>query len=284
MARNWKPTRAGKSGSVNRSSWHFKKGNGGNELYRIALDGKTEPRQLSQTSGKIIDYSSSLDGEYFIMSIGNDKNGADFWISDRDGSHQHKLLDCGSDRCTTAVWSPLSNEIAYTRESAGLDPNGAKGAPRVWILDVESGETAPLFSDSQKIGYGPVWSPDGKYLSTWNGIAGGVQVVERKTGAITLLQTQSGDTGCWSPDGSALYYTNLIIGQSSFHNVILKADMLQGTIQTVLGSNLEGEGLNYDLPACHPSRNLVAASVQPNARIPARIWPFSIWIPMKAPQ
>ena len=243
---------------------------GGEEVYRIDLTGQEDPVPFSQTGGKVFDFNVAADGERVVLSVNNDKTGVDLWVINRDGSGQRKLLDCGSDRCTRAAWSPAGNEIAYTRESSGLDPQGSKGVPRTWILDVDSGETAPLFDDDQKIGYGPLWSPDSKWLSVWNGVDGGIQIINRQTGEISLLPTQSGDTGCWSADSSALFYTNLVIGESSFHNVINKADIANGTIQTVMGGNLSGEGLSYDNPACHPSRNLLAVSIQPNPKIPGK--------------
>ena len=242
----------------------------GQELYSINLEGNTEPQPFSHTGGNVFDYAPSPDGEQVAMAVRNNQNGIDLWIIKRNGSDQYKLLDCGNDRCTAANWSPVSHEIAYTRESSGLDPKGPKGAPRIWILDLDSGETAPLFSDSQKIGYGPLWSPDGKWLSIWNGVEGGIQIVNRQTGETSLLETESGDTGCWSSDSKTLYFTKLIIGESSFHNVVMKADIQAGTIQTALGGNIAGEGLSYDIPACHPSQHILAASTQPNIKVPGK--------------
>ncbi len=46
--------------------------------------------------------------------------------------------------------------------------------------------------------------------------------------------------------------------------------MAAGTIQTALGGNIEGEGLSYDSPACHPLRDLIAVSIQPNTKIPGK--------------
>ncbi len=168
---------------------------GGQEIYSIDIAGASEAQQLSQTDGKVFNFAVSADGSRILMAVTNDQTGVDLWIMQRDGSGQRKLLDCGSDRCSTAAWSPASSEIAYTRESAGLDPQGAKGAPRIWLLDADSGETSPLFTDSQKIGYGPLWSPDGKRISVWNGVEGGVQVINRQSGEIILLESASGVTG-----------------------------------------------------------------------------------------
>ncbi|MDK2982039.1 MAG: hypothetical protein PWQ55_2386 [Chloroflexota bacterium] len=240
------------------------------ELFALGLEESSPLQQLTESDGRIVNYAVSPNGEQIIFSALNDEYGADLWMVNRDGSDQRLLAACGGDRCSAAAWSPVSREVAYTREAAGLEPQGAKGAPRVWMLNLDNLETAPLFDDDQKIGYGPNWSPDGKWLSIWDGVNGGVTVVNRQSGETFLLDSSSGDTGCWAPDSSALYYANLIVGESSFHNVILKADIAERTIETVLGGNVAGEGLSYDNPACHPSLNQVASSIQPNTKIPGK--------------
>ena len=241
-------------------------------------------QQITASEGRVLNYAVSPNGEEIIFSARNDEYGADLWVVNRDGSGQELLLACGSDRCGVAAWSPVSHELAYTREAAGLEPQGAKGAPRIWMLNLDSLETAPLFDDDQKIGYGPKWSPDGQWLSIWDGVNGGVTVVNRQSGDTFLLESSSGDTGCWSADSQSLYYANLIVGESSFHNVVLKANIVDGTIETILGGNLEGEGMSYDNPECHPTQNLVAASIQPNTKIPANISRFTTWIRWMRPR
>ena len=149
-------------------------------------------------------------------------------------------------------------ELAYTRESTGLDPNGPKGAPRIWILDVKSGQTAPLFADPQKIGYGPKWSPDGQWLSIWNGLQGGIQVVNRRTGDTFMLESANGDVGCWTPDSQFLYFSNMVSGETGFRNVVLRADIDNRSISTILGGNVEGGGLSVDSPVCSPADKWVA--------------------------
>jgi Tol biopolymer transport system component len=225
---------------------------------------------LTKTGGRILDYEASPDGEMIIYSVVNDQNGTDLWMMQRDGGGQHKILDCQADRCSTASWSPLDNELAYTREGAGLKPNGAKGAPRVWIFDLASGETAPLFADSQKIGYGPKWSPDGQWLSIWDGTSGGISVVNRKTGKTILVSSSNGDTGCWSIDSQFLYYSDMVLSDAGFRNVILQTDVQQNIASTIFGGNVEGEGLSIGSPICNPKDNWIAVSVQPDIKLPGK--------------
>lgn len=242
----------------------------GQELYTLTPSEGQTLKPLTQTGGAIFDYTPSPDGEAVVFSVVNNKKGTDLWEVQRDGTNQRLLLDCGADRCSTPAWSPISREMAYSRESAGIDPNGPKGAPRVWLLNLDSGQSTPLFSDPQKIGYGPTWSPDGKWLTIWNGTEGGIQVVDRKTGETIFLKSSNGESGSWSRDSKSLYYSDIVLGDSSFRNVVLKADIESGTISTILGGNVEGDGLSVNHPVCNPQNDWVAAAVQPDVRLPGK--------------
>jgi hypothetical protein len=244
---------------------------GGQDLFSYGLEDGSPEVQVSHTNGRVYDYQTSPDGETIVFSEVNDLNGIDLWIVQRDGSNQHKLLDCGADRCSTPAFSPILHELAYTREGAGLDPNGPKGVPRIWILDMQSGQTAPLFTDLQKIGYGPKWSPDGQWLSIWNGSQGGIQVVNRKTGDTFMLESANGDSGTWTQNSKYLYYANTVSGETGFHNVVLRADISSQTVSTILGGNLEGGGLSVGNPVASPTDTWVAVTIQENVQIPGRI-------------
>ena len=247
---------------------------GGLDLFSYPLDGESAAVQLSHTNGRIYDYQVSPDGETVVFSVYNERGGIDLWTVQRDGSGQRLLLDCGADRCTTPAWSPsgpgASRELAYTREGAGLDPDGPKGAPRIWILDLRSGQTVPLFTDAQKIGYGPRWSPDGQWFSIWNGLEGGIEVVRRGSGEAFLLQSANGDAGSWTADSLFLYYADTVAGETGFHNVVLRADIRQGTAATILGGNAQGGGLSVSGPVPSPADEWVAVAVQENVQIPGK--------------
>jgi Tol biopolymer transport system component len=225
------------------------------------------PRQISHTTGILFDYAVSKNGEQIAYTAVNEKNGADLWLLSRSGSGERKLVDCATDRCTTPAWSPISNEIAYTRESAGLSPDSPTGAPRVWIVNVDTSQTSPLFDDPQKIGYGPNWSPDGQWLSIWAGAQGGIQVIHRRKGDTLLLKTPSGDTGCWSADSQSLYYSETITTADTPRNVIQKADLANGTTSMVLGGITGDVKVGFSGPVCHPLKDLIAMAIQKNGTI-----------------
>ena len=235
------------------------------ELFITDLDNYAVTEQITFTDGKVFDFTPSPDGEQIIYSVENTSGGLDFWLINQDGSDNQKVLDCADKRCSTAAWSPSTGEIAYTRDDPALDCD-----ERIWLLDIDSGETAPLFENSVKTGYGPKWSPDGKWITYWNERENGIQLVERTSGEIHLLESYNGDTGCWSPDSTIFYYTNTILGETAFHNVILEADIENNTIETILGSDIDASGLNYENPECKMNQNMLVVSTQPNTNIPGK--------------
>ena len=238
------------------------------ELFSIGMDAGSPEIQLSHTNGRVWDYQPSPDGESVVFSAINSLKGIDLWMVQRDGSNQHKLLDCGGDRCSSPAWSPLIQELAFTRESIGLAPNGPKGALRIWILDSKTGQAAPLFSDPEKVGDEAKWSPDGQWLSFWNGAQGGIQIVNRKTGTTILLESTNGDSGSWSSDGQYLYYTNLVSERGDFRNTLLRADIRNGAISTILGGNVEGDKFSVGNPVCSPKGKMVVVPLQPDIKMP----------------
>ena len=60
-------------------------------------------------------------------------------------------------------WYPDGKKLAYER----LDDATEALVPRfsIWWLDLESGDTQPMFQDRALASYAPQFSPDGKWLS-----------------------------------------------------------------------------------------------------------------------
>jgi Tol biopolymer transport system component len=196
----------------------------GGELYRVQVTG-SESEKLTETGGRILDFDPSPNGEQIAYSQGNDQDGIDIWLMDRDGGSQSLFLDCGPNRCLTPEWSPSGNQIAYSRAEAGLSPGEGFGQFRIWLADLETGETARLFQNSQKIGYGPDWSPDGRRLAYFDGANRQIAVIDLDSGDEFTIPSQIGRTGSWSPDGSKLLYSDMIQVEDEFSQVIYLVDL-----------------------------------------------------------
>jgi Tol biopolymer transport system component len=206
----------------------------GSEIWVVDKDGSS-PRRLFEIETSVFDFDTSSNGEFIVYSAFNGQKGLDLWFVDRNGVSSTKLLDCGTGRCSTPSISPDSKRVAYTREAPGLSPTDAPGAPRIFILGLENKQDGPLFEDSQILGYGPRWSPDGKWLSSFDGLQDLIRVVSFETGEQVLLPSMIGTTLSWSPDSNRLAFIDVKDTPSGPRTVVNIADFKTGEIKNLLG-------------------------------------------------
>jgi Tol biopolymer transport system component len=241
------------------------------EVYSVALDGSA-PVQLTQTGGLVYDFEVSPNGEQIVYSLRNDEGGIDLWLMGRNGQNAHRLLNCGGSRCSTPAYSHDGKRLAYTREAAPIPPDIPRGAPRIWVLDLINNQSAPVYADPQVIGYGPSWSPTGNMLASWDGVNGGIHVTDLQTGEDTLLPTESGEVGGWSPDGTQMLFTRYEQVDQGYHTFIFRADFNSGEEGVFLPGGETDSA--YGPPTWSPDGAQVAFSMRTNADNPAR----SIWV------
>jgi len=240
-------------------------------LWTVDLQGKSS-RLLGDLNKAIFDFDAAPNGEYLVFSVINDKQGLDLWYVDRDGRSLHILLDCGADRCTTPAISPDSRQVAYTRESAPITPSMPFGAPRIWILNEQSGEDRALYADPQSIGYGPAWSPDGRYVTSYDGIQHVIHVAALGSGDQTSLTSNMGDALSWSPDSGNLLFTNVEDTVDGSRTMVDLASFSNGEVANLIGK-LDDHDYQYDALAWSPLGDRIALGLQPNANDPAQaIW------------
>src|SRR5450759_84202 len=190
--------------------------------------GTGNPQKLTDTANAVQDFAVSRDGETIAYTLLNDQNGADIWLMPRDGANHTLLLSCGADQCSQPAWSWNSDRIAFSRKSRKNGPNSAFNAPRVWTIEVTSGQSAPLFQDASITGDSPNWSPEGKYLAFYDTAHQSLHVLNLQNSKDTLLQTQIDQVIAWSPDGNQLLFVNeLSTGEQSYLSVY-SYDMTRG--------------------------------------------------------
>jgi Tol biopolymer transport system component len=227
--------------------WHFCTGHP-RLLYLHDLDlghwqlfvlspGGGEPAQLTDAPWGVFDYAVAPDGTTIAYSALREDGGADLWAVDADGSDRRTLLACPGAGCTSPTWSPDGCRIAYERSEIG-EGGVSTGAPRVWLLDPSTGDTAPLFADEQMQGSAPRWSPVDARLAYFDSTQeSAVRVYDLDAGTSVLIPSQSGLPGVWSPDGDRLLVVSmeLLGGELVYH--LWLADLESGELVNISGQD-----------------------------------------------
>jgi Tol biopolymer transport system component len=241
---------------------------GKSEIWITDKEG-TSPHRLFEFATSIFDFDASPNGEFIVFSAFNAQKGLDLWMVDRKGESPAKLLDCGTGRCSTPSISPDSARVAYTRQAPGLTPSDAPGAPRIYMIDLQNKQDRPLFEDSQLLGYGPRWSPNGKWISSYDSLQDVIRVVSLETGKQVLLPSVIGTYLSWSPDNNRLAFTNVEKTPSGLRTVINIADFETGKVDDLLGLHDLSDFGYAELAWSPVDTNQLLMGMRPNPDQPA---------------
>ncbi len=215
------------------------------ELWKVPSTGDA-PQQLTQTGGRVFDYSVSPDGAQIIFSARNAQQGLDLWTVDREGKAAQQLLPCGPDWCFSPAVAPDGVQVAYSRRQVSGIPGAGPGAPRLWILNLNDRSTEALYLDPSVSGSDPLWSPDGH----WLGFVDDTQVRIINIAAKTdfSLPTGAGAALAWSPDSRYLLYTYTESTGEQPYQVVNRVNVQTQQSEQVLGSS----GEDYSIPDLSP--------------------------------
>jgi Tol biopolymer transport system component len=241
------------------------------ELWSVAATGGPLT-QITQTEGRVYDYAVAPDGSAIVYTVSNEERGTDLWWVLPDGSNARQLVACGADICSVPAFAPNGQTVAFSREPAGITPGTPNGPPRVWTVDLQSGQGTALYQDSQILGYGPVWSPNGQRLAFFDGSVNSIRMLDIETGTEMLVETFMGTVGSWSPDSNAMLFNNLNFEGGQPYSSLVMADFAKQAIQPALGN--EPNFADYAAPAWAPDGEWVAVALrEPSVASPGKqIW------------
>ncbi|MDX2139477.1 MAG: Ig-like domain-containing protein [Chloroflexota bacterium] len=199
-------------------------------------------RQLTNSVAGVYNFDVSPDGQYIAYSETSAfSDTEDIRVIDLDTGEIRQVTNCPDSSCTTPIWRPDGQVIAYERVDYNSDLEGVGISPtRLWLIDVTvvPATTTPLFQDTQVLGYDPQWSGDGSRIALYDRGSQGILIYDFRDDSGISIPTRAGTSGSLSPDGTILLYPEVILqdGQES-RSVMQMADLVQNTVVVMPGTD-----------------------------------------------
>lgn len=244
----------------------------GGDLWRYDLQSETT-HELTKTEGKVIDFSPSLSGNLIAYAANNTLGGSDLWVIDRGGSSASKLLTCDEDRCSQPVWRNNEQIIAYSREPYNSDSNQYLPS-RIWTVNTKTSATNSLYQQETAYGDTPSFSPDGKYLASYDLTQNAIRILDLDTSQESLLPSTIQRMGDWSVNSDAMIFTELIPSILEPEVIVYVANLEDQSINQVLTII---DSTDFSQPRWSPDDDWMAVSLRPvNAPVSKALWVFRL--------
>jgi Tol biopolymer transport system component len=204
-------------------------------LYVVDPSNPAAPQQVTSSPSGVWDPSVSLDGRQIAFAEKNTATGtSDLKLINLETGELRQLTNCADADCTVPVWRPDGQVIGYQRVDFNSDlPNVPVSPTRIWLLDMNTGATRPMFNDTQVLGFGLVWSADGSRASLYDYSTPGILVHDFATNETTVVPSQYGSPGILSPDGTKLIYPEVILSDAQARSYLRLVDLTNQTDEPI---------------------------------------------------
>lgn len=225
---------------------------------------KNTSRALTQPTHSVVDYAISPDQTRVAYIAQTDELENELWLMELASLENKKLSDCEDAVCSGVVWSPDGSRVVYERMSL---LGGASGLPTLWWIDMNTGESQPVFQDTQVSGGNPRWSPNGEWLSYSS--SDGIRLYHLEDGESRVIKNTLGAAAMWSPDGKSILLRDVQIKHEQFVTQLFLYDLESEMLVNVAPA----EGVENLLAAWSPTGEYIAV-VRRDLSIPRgdQIW------------
>lgn len=188
--------------------------------------------QLTHEPFGISDYALAPDGNTIAFAALREDQGSDLGRINVDGTARSSLLACPEAICNQVVWQPDGRRFVYERRNF-LVPGGAPGPPRLWWFNIADNNTVVIFEDTQEIGYGAGWSPDGQWLGYVSPSTQGIQLYHINDGRSLIIPSRMGGLPVWNPQGNDLLITDIQSTEAGFAVHLLRVFPETGQLEDI---------------------------------------------------
>jgi Tol biopolymer transport system component len=179
-----------------------------------------QPSQLTNyVTGGVIGFDVSNDGSKIAYAAFTEMRTVNLHLYDLTSNANTLLLECLDAQCANPLWSPDGQMLAFERVELNSGGGGVPGAPRIWLKNLANNSLRPLFSDSQRVGYSPQWSPDSQWLASYDANITGIVIVNLADGRERTIRALQGELGAFSPDGRWLTYPKIVDNRETGRSV-----------------------------------------------------------------
>jgi Tol biopolymer transport system component len=188
------------------------------ELWLRDAEGAQPAQQITNTRNGIWEFDTSADGRYVAYTEMNFNVGArDIYVLDLTTGITSQVTSCATQDadCYSPKFRSDGRVIAYERALLNTPSAIGPGAPRIWLIDLNAGETFPLIDDDGGaiLGTGAVWSEDGSHIAFFDNAGGNILVYRFEDGSLRVVRSSMGVAGALSPNGNYLVYPEISVNR-----------------------------------------------------------------------
>lgn len=176
------------------------------EIYIASISLNTS-QQITNTEGKVFDYSIQSNPFRIVYSTLNQSNGTDFWLKTDLKSPSKELFSCEEDLCYLAEFSPDGEFMLLTRSGSikGLNLNSSQ--PTIWKYRFTDNKFESLVPGSVVFGEHAVISSNNGFIAFQNINPNGIRILDSKGIEVRFITTNQGVNGfTWAKESDVLYY------------------------------------------------------------------------------
>ena len=230
------------------------------EIWKDCLNDNSKI-QLSQTQGKIFDFSTSDDGEWIIYSIKNEQDGTDIWLMDRNGKANQIFYKCNEDLCLEPKFAPDGSKVVFFHSKKNQGTLAENKKNEILIIDILSGNESSLVIDNNVNATFLQWSADQKYISFFDSFSSSFWIVNVNSDKTIEIPSGEGLGSSWNRFMPTFVYSSLNYWGGIPYGQISEWDEISTSIKHLFGN--EKDLNEYFSPQRRPQGDWIAASYRP---------------------